>query len=187
MKILSEETTYEGKYLRIKRVGFENRGRRSSWEKVERTRATSTIVAALAVTKNGKIILIKNFRIPHNSWVLELPAGLCDKDGETPEEVVARELLEETGYAGDKPILLVKGPFDPGLHDNQLSIYLIANAKKIKKPELEQSEQIKVRLVTPEEAQRLVLKPPKNLLADIKILSALNVYERFFKEVGRCL
>ena len=55
-------------------------------------------VDALVVSNDGKVLLIKRKNPPFEGmWAL--PGGFMDMD-ETPEEAVARELLEETGLAG---------------------------------------------------------------------------------------
>ncbi|OEF27562.1 NUDIX hydrolase [Vibrio rumoiensis] len=51
----------------------------------------------LPITKNGQIILLKQFRPSLNKWILELPAGTIEND-EAPIECAQRELTEETGY-----------------------------------------------------------------------------------------
>lgn len=60
-------------------------------------------VCALVVNKaHGTVILVRQFRYAALSrgeaWPLELVAGLIDK-GESPEEAIRREILEEAGYA----------------------------------------------------------------------------------------
>lgn len=60
-------------------------------------------VCALVVNKaHGTLILVRQFRYAalsrSEAWPLELIAGLIDK-GETPEEAIRREIMEEAGYA----------------------------------------------------------------------------------------
>lgn len=55
-------------------------------------------VCVVPQTRNGKLVLIKEFRYPLNSWCIAFPAGLIDP-GEEPAASIDRELREETGYA----------------------------------------------------------------------------------------
>ena len=64
------------------------------WEVVRRVDAA----AALPVTPEGDVLLVRQFRAAARKEVLEIPAGLLDVPGEEPEACVARELLEETGF-----------------------------------------------------------------------------------------
>ena len=58
---------------------------------------TADAVSIVPITRDGNLVLIREFRYPLNSWCVSLPAGLIDA-GESLEEAVARELSEETGY-----------------------------------------------------------------------------------------
>ena len=51
----------------------------------------------LSITKDQKIILVKQYRHSVNGYTLEFPAGYVSK-GETPVEAAQREFVEETGY-----------------------------------------------------------------------------------------
>lgn len=55
-------------------------------------------VCVVPQTRDGKLVLIKEFRYPLNSWCIAFPAGLIDP-GEEPAASIDRELREETGYA----------------------------------------------------------------------------------------
>jgi ADP-ribose pyrophosphatase len=57
-------------------------------------------VVIVAVTRQGQILLVRQFRAAAAAVTLELPAGHLDP-GETPEQAARRELLEETGYEAD--------------------------------------------------------------------------------------
>jgi ADP-ribose pyrophosphatase len=83
----------EGKFLRLVSIG--------GWECVERKGAPG-VVCIVAVTDEGKLILVEQFRKPVGNRVIELPAGLAGDDakfaGESLANAAKRELLEETGY-----------------------------------------------------------------------------------------
>lgn len=55
--------------------------------------------AVLARTKEGKLVINKEYRHPTSKWLLSCPGGRIDP-GESPLEAAQRELLEETGYGG---------------------------------------------------------------------------------------
>ena len=57
-------------------------------------------VCVLALTKDQKVVLAKQFRPGPERILYELPGGACDGD-EPSERAIARELLEETGYSGE--------------------------------------------------------------------------------------
>lgn len=61
-------------------------------------RRTADAVSIVPQTDDGKLVLIREFRYPLNSWVVGLPAGLVEP-GEDLACAVDRELREETGYA----------------------------------------------------------------------------------------
>jgi ADP-ribose pyrophosphatase len=52
------------------------------------------------VKQSDEVILVKQFRPPTAQFVIEFPAGLIDRDGETVAATAERELYEETGYHG---------------------------------------------------------------------------------------
>ncbi len=52
-------------------------------------------VGALVEDRNGKFLLVRQFRTALDSESLEIPAGCIDKDGLSPEEIMVEELNEE--------------------------------------------------------------------------------------------
>jgi ADP-ribose pyrophosphatase len=75
-------------------------GSQADWDLVE----GPDIVAVLAVTANDEVVLVRQFRPGPDSVLSELPGGLIDA-GETPLDAGERELLEETGYAGEAAVI----------------------------------------------------------------------------------
>ena len=64
----------------------------------------------IAVTEEGQVLLVRQYRPAVECFTLEFPSGIVDP-GEDPGETARRELLEETGYAADSVEVL--GPMVP--------------------------------------------------------------------------
>lgn len=84
-------------YLRLleRRFRLPN-GQETWWDILD----SGDTVAVVAVTEDGRIVLARQFRPGPMKVMAELPGGFVDA-GESPAAAAARELLEETGYAGD--------------------------------------------------------------------------------------
>src|SRR4030043_1155887 len=80
-------------------------------------------VGIVPVNKEGKIMLVEQFRYPLESVLLEIPAGKLEKS-ESPLECAARELKEEIGATGGKLIHLTTFYTSPGFCDEILYLYL---------------------------------------------------------------
>ena len=104
VKILDESLVYKG-FHRIKRVRLQHRLYGGGWSEVMDREVSDKGSAASVVVYDparDAVCLVEQFRIatlqPDNSpWATEIVAGMIDMDGEIPEEVVKRELLEEAG------------------------------------------------------------------------------------------
>jgi 8-oxo-dGTP pyrophosphatase MutT (NUDIX family) len=122
-KILNKKTLKEGVFLRFTLATYlDSNGFQREWEFFERTTCDG-IVAVVPVTKNGEVLIIRQFRPPVNGYVIEFPAGLNDR-GDTLEEAAKRELLEETGYIADEMITLAEGPLSSGTSGEILTVFL---------------------------------------------------------------
>src|SRR5262245_22720879 len=85
----------------------------------------SDYVSVLALTPDGRIPLVRQFRPAVQAVTLELPGGLLDSK-EAPATVAARELLEETGLvAAGAPVLLGRLVPDTGRLENRFWCYFI--------------------------------------------------------------
>ena len=104
MKLKDFKQTKKGKFLSSYELTYINKeGKDKIYEMVSRESDLSaesvgkkTAGVAIAGFKDGKILLIREFRMGVNRYVTAFPAGLIE-DGESPEEAADRELREETG------------------------------------------------------------------------------------------
>ena len=85
--------------------------------------------AILPVDKDGNIILVKQYRHPVGDCVLEIPAGVLEKD-EDPLICAKRELEEETSFKTDDIKFLMKMHSAIGFCDEQIYIYLAQNLEQ---------------------------------------------------------
>jgi ADP-ribose pyrophosphatase len=120
--------------------------RRNGWEYVEHLDGARS-AAALATTADGELVLVEQWREPVGRVVLELPAGLVNP-GETPEEAVVRELLEETGFsAAAPPELLLASPILAGVTSNVLHLFRVRCGPRVGAGGGVDGERIAVRLI----------------------------------------
>jgi ADP-ribose pyrophosphatase len=76
-------------------------------------------VNVIALTDEGHVVLVRQFRFGTGRVCLEVPGGMIDP-GEDPIAAAARELAEETGYGGGRWELLGKVSPNPALQNNTL-------------------------------------------------------------------
>jgi ADP-ribose pyrophosphatase len=89
------ETVYDGALLHVRRDDVElPDGNTSVREWIEHPGAA----AVVPLMEDGGTLLVRQFRYPPRKTFLEVPAGKLDHEGESPEEVAARELEEEAGW-----------------------------------------------------------------------------------------
>lgn len=97
----------------------------SQGESFERTFvSTPGAVATVAVTQEGEVVLVSQYRASLNSFVLEIPAGMRDIEGEDPSVTAVRELREETGFESDSIEMLGECLSSPGVTDSSVIVYL---------------------------------------------------------------
>lgn len=101
-------------------------------------------ICALALTEKNEVILAKQFRPGPQKILLELPGGGLEK-GEAPEVAIARELLEETGYAGD--VTYIGPALADGYSPRIRHTGVVTNCKKFAEQDLEDGEFVEVVLM----------------------------------------
>lgn len=151
---------------------------RDGWEWAERTN-NSGVVAIVAITEEGQIVLAEQYRPPVDARVLDLPMGLSgDLDGAEGEDLHAaarRELLEETGYAAARLELLGEGPTSAGLTNEVLTFFLARGCRRVGDGGGDETEDIEVHVIPLDQAGAwLERKRAGGVLLDPKIYAALH-------------
>ena len=80
-------------------------------------------VVVLPLLDDGRVCLIRNFRVAVSQTLIELPAGTLEP-GHTPAEMAERELIEETGYRAAKIEPLSAFYLSPGILDERMHLFL---------------------------------------------------------------
>lgn len=112
-------------------------------------------VNIVAITKNGEVVLIEQFRYGTENVILEIPGGMIDRE-ESPETAATRELAEETGYESSEFIFLGSSHPNPAIQDNTIHHFLARNCEKTRSTKFDQHESIKTVLVPYSEAKKLI-------------------------------
>lgn len=104
-------------------------------------------VNAVVLTKEKQMLLVEQYRHAGNDIYLEIPAGKKEKN-ETDVEGIIREIREETGFVSyKKPILLGEFMINPATQNNKIKTYLILDAFKQYEQDLDETEEINIRLI----------------------------------------
>ena len=123
-------------------------------------------VNAFALTKEGKVLMVRQYRHGINSIETELPGGVAEK-GESMEEACRREVQEETGYTFENWKCLGKVSANPSTTNNFTHFFLATGGRRTTEQKLDESEELEVLELTIEEVKALV--------RDNKMMQSLHV------------
>jgi ADP-ribose pyrophosphatase len=159
------ETVFSGKLIEVRKVTVQL----PNGTTIDREIVTHPeVIAVLPLLDDGRIVLVRQFRKSAEKVLLEVPAGGVDA-GESPEDAVRREMIEETGYRVGSVRKLSSFYTSPGFTTELMHLY---EARDLQPGDAtEETDQIQVVLLTPEEALERV---ESDDVADAKTLLALK-------------
>jgi 8-oxo-dGTP pyrophosphatase MutT (NUDIX family) len=139
--------------FRLRRQRFQSRlsGKAHDFYVIELADA----VHVVALTPDDEVLLVRQFRAGSARDSLELPGGLVAR-GEDPCDAGARELLEETGYAGDSPELINTLWSNPSLLTSRVSTIVIRNARLVTAPNPDPNEELIVERISAANVPRMI-------------------------------
>jgi 8-oxo-dGTP pyrophosphatase MutT (NUDIX family) len=109
-----------------------------------------------AVTPEGLLVCIRQFRHGSRKTELEIPGGCIDPSDADPIAAGARELLEETGFQGEEGRLIGGVCPNPALQGNLCHTVKFVNARQVAPPNLEATESIEMLTLADADLKNLV-------------------------------
>ena len=132
---------------------------------------TYDYMAVLALTEDGQVPLVRQYRPAIEVRSLELPAGLVEP-GESPAEAVRRELLEETGCEAGTIELIGRLDLDAGRMQTTQWAFFAPNVRVVTDRPSGEEVDLEVTFVSPEELCALVREGEFRMAAHMAILAA---------------
>jgi ADP-ribose pyrophosphatase len=129
-------------------------------------------VTAVAFTKDGKIIMERQYRHACGLTMYEIPGGCVDDTDRDLESAIARELVEETGYVFDSFEYMGRTSANPSTHNNWMHMFIARGGELKKEQELDDNEDIEIHLLTVDEV--------KELLKENQILQSMHATALFY-------
>ena len=127
---------------------------------------------AVPVTPEGKIVLIRQFRPAIGDWIWEIPAGTLEPD-ESPEECMAREVVEEIGWEPESLESLGSILTSPGFSNQRIHLF-VARLSRHVGTRHEDTEKINVHELDWNDVRQMM---ERQEIRDAKSLVALYRYE----------
>lgn len=107
-------------------------------------------VNVVAITRDEKVVVVRQYRFGIEDFTTEIPGGMVDP-GEDPGRAAARELLEETGYSSRHWESLGSVQPNPAFLNNLCHHWIARDVEKTGDLDLGEGEDITVRLLSLEE------------------------------------
>ncbi len=170
-KTLERQTIFEGQIMTVAKDKVQLPNGKTSYRELVFHHGA---VAVLAVTPDNKIILVKQYRKAIEALSYEIPAGKLEL-GEAGQEkqAAARELEEETGYAGQLE-LLYEFYSAIGFSNEHIKLYLAKDLKKVPNPRPQDEDEFLELLELPYEDCMDLVKSGQ--IQDAKTIIALQYY-----------
>ena len=196
-KVENLETLAQTKFLSLYNANYTNKGgNKKTWTIATRKTKEALeeqffsgkedkvdAVVILAYHKEErKLVAIRQFRIPLNNYVYELPAGLIDNNDDIIS-TVKRELKEETGLDLEEVMEEKIGQklyLSPGMTDESVSLVYCTCSGKVSDENLEEDEDIETVLLSREDAIKILNSGER---CDIKFFMALQSFVQMGEEI----
>ena len=165
---LKRELAYTGMILKIYRDTVVANGIEEVYDYIHHDGAA----AVLPVTKDGKILMVRQYRNALDRFTLEIPAGGLNGADEPTKTAAARELEEETGYRSEDVDFLISIRTTVAFCNEKIDIYVAHNLIKSHQ-HLDEDEFINVEAYTVDELMDMIYD---TTIQDSKTICAIMTY-----------
>ena len=117
-RVVGTERPWEGKIFSVEHLRVELSDGSLDWREVVRHNGGAGVVAV----RDGRVCLVRQYRVALGCMTLEIPAGKVDP-AERRDVCAARELTEETGLVAERLELLTESYGAPGFTNEHTSVY----------------------------------------------------------------
>jgi 8-oxo-dGDP phosphatase len=122
---LHERIVHKGHIWHVSVAEFEGpNGERFERDVVRSPGSVGVVPVLFDAEGNASVVLVRQYRPVLDRWLLEIPAGMRDVDGEPPEETARRELQEEAGLTAGEVVPLITFEPSGGMTDSVCTVYL---------------------------------------------------------------
>jgi 8-oxo-dGTP pyrophosphatase MutT (NUDIX family) len=141
-------------------------------------------VNVVALTADGKLVLVEQFRHGTEAVELEIPGGVMDKHEADPVATAVRELREETGYEGRDARLLGSVRPNPAIMSNTCHVILIEDCRLAHPVEFDHGEDIVTHLFPVDEVFQMVAAGKIRHSLVVVALAYFDLWRRGLKRAG---
>ncbi len=117
-RVVGTERPWEGKIFSVEHLRVELSDGSLDWREIVRHNGGAGVVAV----RDGRVCLVRQYRVALGCMTLEIPAGKVDP-AERRDVCAARELTEETGLVAERLELLTESYGAPGFTNEHTSVY----------------------------------------------------------------
>jgi ADP-ribose pyrophosphatase len=169
IKRVNRELKFKGKIIDFYQDTMEINGDHTViWDFIKHKGAA----AVVPVTKDGKILMVRQYRNALERYTLEIPAGALDAEEEPGIECAARELEEETGYRSEKLEWLITLRTTVAFCNEKIEVY-VAKDLIPSKQHLDEDEFIDLKAYSLEELKEKIFTGE---IEDAKTVASLMAY-----------